>query len=87
MQVVKEISLYPLHNDYIAAVDDLLARLSAQSEVAVTTNLVSTILHCEYVQTVALAQKVIPEIHGKRGEGAFVLKILPGAERSINDYS
>ena len=87
MQVVKEISLYPLHNDYIAAVDDLLSRLNAQSEVAVTTNLVSTILHGEYVQTMALVQKVIPEIHEKWGEGAFVLKILPGAERSINGYS
>ena len=87
MQVVKEISLYPLHNDYIAAVDDLLARLNAQSEVAVTTNLVSTILHGEYVQTMALVQKAIPEIHEKWGEGAFVLKILPGAERSINGYS
>ena len=36
MQVVIEITLYPLHNDYIAAVDDLLARLNAQSEVAVS---------------------------------------------------
>jgi len=87
LQVVKEISLYPLHNDYIVAVDDLLSRLNAQSEVAVTTNLVSTILHGEYVQTMALVQKVIPEIHEKWGEGAFVLKILPGAERSINGYS
>ena len=87
MQVVKEISLYPLHNDYIAAVDDLLPRLNSQSEGAVTTNLVSTILHGEYVQTMALVQKAIPEIHEKWGEGAFVLKILPGAERSINGYS
>ena len=87
MQVVIEITLYPLHNDYIAAVDDLLARLNAQSEVAVTTNRVSTLLHGEYVQAMTLVQRVIPEIHEKWCEGAFVLKILPGAERSINGYS
>jgi len=55
--------------------------------VAVTTNRVSTLLHGEYVQAMTLVQKVIPEIHEKWGEGAFVLKILPGAERSINGYS
>jgi uncharacterized protein YqgV (UPF0045/DUF77 family) len=87
MQVVIEITLYPLHNDYIAAVDDLLARLNAQSQGAATTNRVSTILHGEYVQNMALVQKVIPEIHEKWGEVAFVLKILPGVERSINGYS
>ena len=87
MQVVIEITLYPLHNDYIAAIDDLLARLNAQSEVEVTTNRVSTLMHGEYAQTMALVQRVILEIHERWGEGAFVLKILPSAERSINRKS
>ena len=86
MQVVIEITLYPLLNDYIAAIDDLLARLHAQSEVEVTTNRVSTLMHGEYAQTMALVQRVIPEIHERWGEGAFVLKILPNAEKSINGY-
>ena len=86
MQVVIEITLYPLHNDYIAAIDDLLARLNAESEVEVTTNRVSTLMHGEYAQTMALVQRVIPEIHERWGEGAFVLKILANAERSINGY-
>ena len=45
MNLVAEISMYPLQSDYIPPIDDFLAQLNAEPSVEVKTNRMSTQLY------------------------------------------
>ena len=45
MNLVAEISMYPLQSDYIPPIDDFLAQLNAERSVEVKTNRMTTQLY------------------------------------------
>ena len=86
MNVLVEITLYPLQDDFLAPIDDFLASLNAQSAVEVKTRRMSTQLYGEYDAVMDLLRDAIKASQARHGSGAFVLKLIPGAARTIKGY-
>lgn len=86
MNMLAEITLYPLKDHFLAPVDDFLAFLNAQDAVQVKTNRMSTQLYGEHHAVMNLLQDAIEANHAKHGSGAYVLKLLPGAARTLKGY-
>ena len=55
MNIVAEISMYPLQSDYIPPIDDFLAQLNAEPSVEVKTNRMSTQLFGDHDVVMDLA--------------------------------
>ncbi|WP_405241342.1 YkoF family thiamine/hydroxymethylpyrimidine-binding protein [Lentisalinibacter salinarum] len=76
MQTTIDVSLYPLADEFIPAIDDFIARLNARPELAVHTNPVSTRVSGDYD---AVWDALKAEIRGtfeREGKAVFVLKVL-----------
>ena len=86
MEVVAEISMYPLQSDYIPPIDDFLAQLNAEPSVEVKTNRMSTQLYGDHDTVMDLIKQATRSSRERFGGMAFVCKLLPGAERVINGY-
>ena len=59
MKVTLEISMYPLKDAYIPAIDDFIAALNGPDGLAVQTTATSTIVHGEYSQVMTLLGEAI----------------------------
>ncbi len=86
MNMLVEITLYPLKDQFLAPVDDFLAFLNAQDAVQVKTHRMSTQLYGEYHAVMDLLRDAMETCHARHGSGAYVLKLLPGAARTIKGY-
>ena len=86
MKIVAEISMYPLTSDYIPPIDDFLAQLNAEASVEVRTNRMSTQLYGDHDTVMDLLKRTTRSSRERFGGVAFVCKLLPGAERTINGY-
>ena len=86
MNVLAEISMYPLREDHIPPIDDFLAALAAEGAVEVKTNRMSTQLYGEHDAVFDLLKEAVRQSKERHGSAAFVCKFLPGAVRSINGY-
>ena len=86
MKIVAEISMYPLQSDYIPPIDDFLAQLNAEPSVEVKTNRMSTQLYGDHDTVMDLIKRTTRSSRERFGDVAFVIKLLPGAERVINGY-
>jgi uncharacterized protein YqgV (UPF0045/DUF77 family) len=86
MNVVVEVSMYPLRNDYIAAIDEFLATLHSEGDVEVKTNRVSTQLFGEYDAVMDLLQLATRRAYEQSSTAVFVYKVIPGAGRTVNGY-
>ena len=86
MNIVAEISMYPLRSDYIPPIDDFLAQLNADPSVEVKTNRMSTQLYGDHETVMDLLKRTTRDSRERFGGVAFVCKLLPGAERTINGY-
>ena len=78
MQVSVDISLYPLHQDYIPQIDAFILLLNQEPAVQVVTNALSTQLYGEYETVMGLlarAMGVHMEIHE---DSVFTIKVLNG---------
>jgi uncharacterized protein YqgV (UPF0045/DUF77 family) len=76
MDIGVEISLYPLQQQYLAAIKDFIARVNAQGALRVETNSMSTQIFGEYD---AVMQTLLRELRASFEGGdkaVFVLKIL-----------
>ncbi|WP_405233801.1 YkoF family thiamine/hydroxymethylpyrimidine-binding protein [Lentisalinibacter salinarum] len=76
MQTTIDVSLYPLADEFIPAIDEFIARLNARPELAVHTNPVSTRVSGDYD---AVWDALKAEIRGtfeREGKAVFVLKVL-----------
>ncbi len=76
MQTTIDVSLYPLADEFIPAIDDFIARLNARPELAVHTNPVSTRISGDFE---AVWDALKAEIRGtfeREGKAVFVLKVL-----------
>jgi uncharacterized protein YqgV (UPF0045/DUF77 family) len=76
MDIGVEISLYPLHQDFIPPIRDFINRLNADHRLRIVTNSMSTQLFGEYdavMQT--LVRELRPTLEGNH-KAVFVMKVL-----------
>lgn len=78
MHVAVELSLYPLANDFIPAIEDFIARLNARPGLRVLTNSMSTQVSGDYAEVMqALTEEMARSFEGP-SRAVFVMKILGG---------
>ncbi|MGA2023697.1 MAG: YkoF family thiamine/hydroxymethylpyrimidine-binding protein [Steroidobacteraceae bacterium] len=76
MDIGVEISLYPLHQQYLGPIKDFIARLNADGQLRVSTNSMSTQIFGDYD---TVMQRLLREVRltlQSEDKAVFVLKIL-----------
>ena len=86
MKAVADVSMYPLRDDYIDAIDEYLAALNSEADIEVKTNRVSTQLYGDYDAVMDLLQRATRQAYEQFGTAVFVFKVIPGAGRTVNGY-
>jgi len=76
MRVAVDISLYPLTEDFIPPIDDVIARLNKHKSVEVSTNAMSTQLRGEYADVMAALHQEIKTTFDAMPKAVFAIKIL-----------
>jgi uncharacterized protein YqgV (UPF0045/DUF77 family) len=71
-----DVSLYPLADEFIPAIDDFIARLNARPELDVHTNPVSTRIGGEFEAVWDALKAEIRATFEREGKAVFVLKVL-----------
>ena len=84
MQVSVDISLYPLHQDYIPQIDAFIFLLNQEPNVQVVTNALSTQLYGEYETVMGLLARAMGEHIAIHDDSVFSVKVLSGDRSDQN---
>ena len=76
MRITVEISLYPLHDDFVPAIREFIVELRAQPGLEVLTNQMSTQLRGEIGAVMAALQAAMTATWAQGGTQVFVTKFL-----------
>ncbi len=76
MRIAVDISLYPLADDFIPPIKDVIERLNAISSVEVLTNAMSTQIRGEYEEVMAALNQEIKKTFEQCPKAVFAIKIL-----------
>ncbi len=76
MRVAVDISLYPLADDFIPPIKDIIERLNENSSVEVATNKMSTQIRGEYDVVMAVLNQEIKKTFDQCPKAIFAIKIL-----------
>jgi uncharacterized protein YqgV (UPF0045/DUF77 family) len=76
MQVAVDLSLYPLADEFIPAIDEVIERLNAHRSLAVLTNAMSTQIRGEYDEVMAVLSQELRTTFETTPKAVFVIKIL-----------
>jgi len=76
MRVAVDISLYPLNENFIPPIDDVIARLNTYASIDVETNTMSTQLRGDYDEVMHALQKEIGTTFENEPKAVFAIKIL-----------
>ncbi len=76
MRIAVDISLYPLNEDFIPPIDDVIARLNSHADIEVETNRMSTQVHGEYDVVMAVLQEELRTTFEQLPHAVFAIKIL-----------
>ncbi len=76
MRVAVDISLYPLADDFIPPIDDVIRRLNSHESLEVTTNRMSTQVRGEYDEVMAALNREIKTTFESSPKVVFAIKIL-----------
>lgn len=76
MRVAVDISLYPLADDFIAPIDDVIERLNSHESLEVITNPMSTQVRGEYDAVMAALSREIKATFESTPKAVFAIKIL-----------
>ncbi len=76
MRVAVDISLYPLADDFIPTIKDVIERLNANSSVEVVTNTMSTQIRGDYDVVMAALNQEIKKTFDQCPKAVFAIKIL-----------
>jgi uncharacterized protein YqgV (UPF0045/DUF77 family) len=76
MRVAVDISLYPLADDFLPPIKDVIDRLNAKSSVEVVTNAMSTQIRGEYDEVMAVLNQEIKKTFDQYPKAVFAIKIL-----------
>ncbi|MEG3768375.1 hypothetical protein [Alteromonas sp. 14N.309.X.WAT.G.H12] len=88
MQVMVELSLYPLVNAYIPPIAQFIERLNSYPALSVTTCSTSTQVTGDYGEVMTILGKEMQRTHEEVGQAIFVAKFLnfdAMQERKAND--
>ena len=84
MQVSVDISLYPLHQDYIPQIDAFILLLNQEPAVQVVTNALSTQLYGEYETVMGLLARAMGKHMAIHDDSVFSIKVLNGDRSDQN---
>lgn len=76
MRVAVDISLYPLNEEFIPPIDDVIERLKSHSSIEVITNPMSTQIRGAYDDVMTALHKEIGTTFDNLPKAVFVIKIL-----------
>ena len=76
MQVMVELSLYPLVNDYVGPIKAFIERLNSYSNLTVITCSTSTQVHGDYTEVIQVLGAEMQRTHEEVGQAVFVAKFL-----------
>ena len=76
MQVIVELSLYPLVNEYIPPIQDFIDRLNSYSDITVSTSSTSTQVTGDYGVVMKVLGEEMQRTHEEVGQAIFVAKFL-----------
>jgi uncharacterized protein YqgV (UPF0045/DUF77 family) len=76
MKVAADISLYPITNDFIPPIDDVIERLRAYESLKVDTNPMSTQIRGDYDEVMSAISRELKTTFEKERKAVFVIKIL-----------
>jgi uncharacterized protein YqgV (UPF0045/DUF77 family) len=76
MKVAVDISLYPLTEDFIPPIQDIIARLNRHTGIEVATNAMSTQIRGEYDDVMAALYTEIGETFDTVPKAVFAIRIL-----------
>ena len=76
MQVMVELSLYPLVNEYIPPIQQFIDRLNSYEALDVTTCSTSTQVTGDYTEVMTILGAEMQRIHEEVGQAIFVAKFL-----------
>ena len=76
MRVAVDISLYPLDEDFIPQIQDVIMRLNSHESLDVVTNQMSTQVRGEYDDVMAALHKEIGVTFESLPKAVFAIKIL-----------
>lgn len=77
MQARMDVSLYPLADDYIPAIKDVIERLNSYPALSVVTNDMSTQVTGELDVLMQAMQREVRTSFERHGKCIFVMKLLP----------
>ncbi len=76
MQVMVELSLYPLVNKYIPPIQDFIDRLNNYRDISVSTSSTSTQVTGDYGVVMKILGEEMQRTHEEVGQAIFVAKFL-----------
>jgi uncharacterized protein YqgV (UPF0045/DUF77 family) len=76
MDIGVEISLYPLHQEYIPPIQDFIDRLNADRRLRVVTNSMSTQVFGDYDAVMQALTRELRPTFADNDKAVFVMKIL-----------
>ncbi len=76
MRVAVDISLYPIADDFIPPIDDVIERLNSHELLEVNTNPMSTQIRGEYDDVMAALNREIKTTFESSPKAVFAIKIL-----------
>lgn len=80
MRTTIDVSLYPLADEFIPAIDDFIERLHGHAGIQVHTNPVSTRVSGDYDAVMDAIRSEVRTSFERQGRAVFVLKILSTGE-------
>lgn len=80
MQLSVELTLYPLQDEYLDIIRQVIAKLNAFENIEINTFPTATILVGEYDKVMSALNETIAWSYNTFGKCVFVAKFLPGYE-------
>jgi uncharacterized protein YqgV (UPF0045/DUF77 family) len=84
MQLLVDISLYPLAEQFIAPIQDFIDRLNTYPNLSIKTYATNTLVKGNYREVMQTLTKEMEQTHNEVGQAIFVCKFLNGDEIDIN---
>jgi uncharacterized protein YqgV (UPF0045/DUF77 family) len=83
MQLAVEISLYPLHQEYVPFIQDFIDRLNTDKALLVETSHTSTLVSGEYGHVMDTMQTEMRATFEQVGQAIFVCKFLNATDMDL----
>ncbi|MFT7089347.1 MAG: hypothetical protein ACJAU4_001153 [Glaciecola sp.] len=84
MQLAVEISLYPLHQEYVPYIQNFIDRLNTDKDLLVKTSHTSTLVSGEFSYVMQMMQTQMRETFEQVGQAIFVCKFLNATHMNLD---